>query len=163
MMNSPPDSVASFASMPRRWQAAVAALALPGAGVSGGLGAVGAGPRGVVGGVGQSGGMFTGRLAGAPGTVSPDPCSVNRTPRFRRPSRWEMRCAPSSSSSSSSSSSPSISSSSSSSILTVGGGLVPIPTSARPTPPSPGPSVGPSPSSVGPSSLSCGAVGGVSL
>ena len=48
---------------------AVAALALPGAGVSGGLGADGAGPRGVEGGVGQSGGMFTyGRLADALGT-----------------------------------------------------------------------------------------------
>ena len=56
----------------------VAALALPGAGVSGGLGAVGAGPRGVDGGVGQSGGMFTGRIVGVP---VEDP--------FVEPPRWK--------------------------------------------------------------------------
>ena len=33
-MNSSPVSVASFVSMPSRWQAAIAALALPGAGTS---------------------------------------------------------------------------------------------------------------------------------
>eukprot|EP00964_Phaeocystis_antarctica_P021029 scaffold11635_cov61-Phaeocystis_antarctica.AAC.1 len=161
MMNSSPVSVASFGSMPSRVQAAVAALALPGAGVSGGLGADGAGPRGVDGGVGQSGGMFTGRLAGAPGTASPDPCAVNRTPRFPRLSRWEMRCTsppPSSSSSLSSSTS-----SSSSSTPMGGGRLASVWTSTRSTPPSPGPSVGPLPSSVVPSPSSRGSDGGVSL